>query len=106
MKKQEVIAGLQKRIKAFNQLDKATQRENKSVKKYLQDLKKAAEDGKIEYNSVWHPMYLYALKDDRPQISVNEYREAHGDSVELVEGFHDIQILKGNHYVSLYGNKG
>lgn len=106
MKKQEVIAELQKRIKAFNQLDKVTQKENKSVKKYLQDLKKAAEDGMIEYDTVWHPHKLFILKGFTDEMSVKMYREQFGNSIELVEGFNDIKILKGNHYVSLYGNKG
>lgn len=96
MKKQEVVTRLHTLIKRFNQLDKVTQKENKSVLRYLRDLKAAAVLGKIEYKSVWHPMKLYRLKDDTPQTSVAEYKERYGDSIELVEGFHPIEVLKGN----------
>lgn len=101
MKKQEVVTRLHTLIKRFNQLDKATQKENKSVLRYLRDLKAAAVLGKIEYKSVWHPMKLYRLKGDTPQTTVAEYRERYGDSIELVEGFHPIEVLKGNNFVEL-----
>ena len=101
MKKQEVVTRLHTLIKRFNQLDKVTQKENKSVLRYLRDLKAAAVLGKIEYKSVWHPMKLYRLKDDTPQTSVAEYKERYGDSVELVEGFNPIEVLKGNAFVEL-----
>jgi hypothetical protein len=101
MKKQEVVTRLHTLIKRFNQLDKVTQKENKSVLRYLRDLKAAAVLGKIEYKSVWHPMKLYRLKGDTPQTSVAEYKERYGDSVELVEGFHPIEVLKGNAFVEL-----
>ena len=101
MKKQEVVTRLHTLIKRFNQLDKVTQKENKSVLRYLRDLKAAAVLGKIEYKSVWHPMKLYRLKDDTPQTSVAEYKERYGDSIELIDGFNPIEVLKGNNYVEL-----
>jgi len=101
MKKQEVVTRLHILIKRFNQLDKVTQKENKSVLRYLRDMKAAAVLGKIEYKSVWHPMRLYILRGDRPSMSVKEYRETYGDSIELIEGFHPIEVLKGNHFVAL-----
>lgn len=93
MEREKVIAKIDELKKRFLALDKSIQKENPTTLRFLDELKRYAQIGKIMRNGCWHATCLYKLKDMHKFNSLKEYYEIMGDSIDLVDGFEPIIVI-------------
>lgn len=103
MKKQEIVNELERMIRSFKSLKKSIQKEESNVLDFLEEQLESIKDAnEVSRYSLWHPQALFFFKDSWG-LSVREYFEIHGTSIDNIEGIRDISVLDSytNKYIVL-----